>query len=90
MLQTEELDRDQADLDGWALVEEEDLERREALTVEDTVDVLARARAEGEAEQLVGIERCARCGCTDLTPCAEGCGWAAPELCTNCAADELI
>lgn len=68
----------------------EDLDDDQApLTVDDTVDVLARAQAEGEAEQLVGIERCARCGCTEITPCSEGCGWAAPNLCTNCAADEL-
>lgn len=69
----------------------EDLDDDQApFTVDDTVDVLARAQAEGEAEQLVGIERCARCGCTDITPCREGCGWVAPNLCTNCAAPALV
>ena len=60
------------------------------VAVDDSVELLARARAEGEAEQLVGLARCARCGCTESTPCQEGCGWEAPNLCTNCAADELV
>ncbi len=29
--------------------------------------------------------KCRLCGCTETTPCAEGCYWAAPNLCSECA-----
>lgn len=28
---------------------------------------------------------CLVCGCTQNDACAEGCGWAKPDLCTSCA-----
>ena len=79
-----DLDDDQAELDDWAWGED-----APPLTVEDSVDLLARAQALGEAEQLVGLERCERCGCTEITPCSEGCGWAASNLCTSCEENRL-
>lgn len=30
-------------------------------------------------------EACASCGCTDDAPCAGGCAWVAPRLCSACA-----
>lgn len=29
--------------------------------------------------------KCRICHCTHMRPCAAGCGWAEPDLCTVCA-----
>ncbi len=26
---------------------------------------------------------CKRCGCTETTPCADGCAWSLPDLCSH-------
>lgn len=31
---------------------------------------------------------CKRCGCTEQTPCAGGCQWMLPDLCTACLTPE--
>lgn len=31
-------------------------------------------------------QRCFVCGCTESSPCAEGCGWAEENFCSNCYA----
>ena len=33
---------------------------------------------------------CRVCGCTDATPCPDGCGWVEVDLCSSCAPQELL
>jgi hypothetical protein len=61
----------------------DDLAREElldALSVDDTVDILAAAGEEGENPRT-----CRECGCTDVRGCLEGCHWVGADLCSRCA-----
>lgn len=35
-------------------------------------------------EDLKGLTHCLECGCTEISACPEGCGWATPDRCTAC------
>lgn len=40
-------------------------------------------------DMLISIEQfCANCGCTQDSPCPDGCGWAAPFKCSRCYDEE--
>jgi hypothetical protein len=52
----------------------------DAMSPEDTVDILAAAAAEGSNPRT-----CRECGCTDVRGCPGGCHWVGPDLCSECA-----
>jgi len=45
---------------------------------------VVRALASG----VLGFAVCRQCGCTDWSPCDEGCWWVAEDLCSACAGEE--
>lgn len=38
-------------------------------------------------ERMVSGWVCKHCGCTENTPCPDGCSWVAPNVCSRCAAE---
>lgn len=55
----------------------------------DTIPVDADLYPDGPDLAALGIRACRTCGCTQESPCAGGCWWVAPDLCSNCAPDTL-
>jgi hypothetical protein len=47
--------------------------------VETTADIVACV------DDLVQLDRCLMCGCSDEEACPGGCFWVAPGLCSACA-----
>lgn len=38
----------------------------------------------GKARQILQIQRCRVCGCTEMHACEGGCWWVEPDLCSTC------
>jgi hypothetical protein len=56
-----------------------------------TLQLLAQrhgATPEQVAEEILAneleLQRCRKCGCTQLEACPEGCSWVAEDLCSAC------
>jgi hypothetical protein len=90
----EENDLDDEDDDDFEDDLEVDLDDddEEFLTPEGTVEILARAIAEGEGfcrngKILLptGQMTCKVCGCTEHRACPGGCFWVVPNLCSKCS-----
>lgn len=59
-----------------------------------TVPVFVPATPE-EAQDLMAktagnIRKCRVCGCDDFHACPDGCSWVEPDLCSACAAKEVL
>lgn len=86
-----DIDEDDVDEEARAFYEE----HAAPLTPADTVEILAAAAGDAASwftsrrtirVPAMGDMVCRGCGCSDNRACPGGCFWAAPNLCSRCAA----
>lgn len=55
-------------------------------TIEDLQQFVGRGqRAQAAVDEILGVQRCHVCGCTDDAACDGGCWWVDADLCSSCS-----